>query len=188
MRNDTEPGSPSPQWGYVLRSTGRYGSVTSHLVVYPPDTTDEARRWAHAARYAPPLGAAATTVGWLALLAAGAPPEVALLGVAAAVGAAWAAIGVLAAPVRRRSVAVWSCTSAIASDAAQDLTEMHILRLSATMKDAATARIRGELSPREFHDVWVQAYAEAAVLAEHLRDGAGPLRSAHVASPGVRGS
>lgn len=137
----------APRWGYVSRTAGRYGIVSSRLVVYPPDAPEGRRLFADLSHRFTPLAVIGGVLAWAALCGLGATPELAALAVLLVAVPVAIFLAVKAAPVRRRAVAISSCCSALRPDAIQG---------------AGSALLSGIIREDAFDRVWRAVYAEVA--------------------------
>ena len=150
----------APRWGYVSRTAGRYGIVSSRLVVYPPDAPEERRLFADLSHRFTPLAVIGGVLAWAALCGLGATPELAVLAVLLVVVPVAVVLAVKAAPVRRRTVAVSSCCSALRPDAADLACSERLEMLAATIQGASSALRSGVVREDAFDRVWRAVYAE----------------------------
>ncbi|MDR6867054.1 hypothetical protein J2Y69_001653 [Microbacterium resistens] len=130
---------PLPRWGYVSRTAGRYGTVSSRLVVYPPGATDEQRFAADLAHRYAPIAVMGGVLGWAILSGLGWSPEGAAVLMALATIPAGVFLAVRAAPVRRRTMALATCCFA-ARPQDRDLAELNRFEaLAGAIEGAADA-------------------------------------------------
>jgi len=152
------------RWGHISRSTGRYGSVTTHLVVYPPDSFDRERLWADASRTLTPLGIGGAVIAAIVLLGTGASPELTLLSIAGLFVIGWVVLSSRTIGVRRKSASIWVCTSAISPDHDRSRAQTHLEALAETMTEAASARRAGTITADQYTRAWRNVFGEVTLL------------------------
>ncbi|WP_424937032.1 MULTISPECIES: DUF6611 family protein [Bacteria] len=152
----------APRWGYVSRTAGRYGIVSSRLVVYPPDAPEGRRLFADLSHRFTPLAVIGGVLAWAALCGLGATPELAALAVLLVAVPVAIFLAVKAAPVRRRAVAISSCCSALRPDAEDLACSERLEVLAAAIQGAGSALLSGIIREDAFDRVWRAVYAEVA--------------------------
>lgn len=189
----------APRWGYVSRTAGRYGIVSSRLVVYPPDAPEERRLFADLSHRFTPLAVIGGVLAWAALCGLGATPELAALAVLLVAVPVAVVLAVKAAPVRRRTVTVSSCCSALRPDADDLVCSERLEALAATLQGAESALRSGVIREDAFDRVWRAVYAEAVAQSsgegprpvtpgqQHPRGDHGSARRGRVHGTGRRG-
>lgn len=148
-------------WGFVQVSYARHW-VCHRLVVYPPGTTSEQRRWMRVRRMLP----AVLTIAVLGSLYAGALSG---LGAVGAVGLAVAVGGTLAIVVGARTSRVHHGMRAVEAwsgdlpDATSASLRAEICRISGELRDADDALRSGAIDPATHEMIWARCYAEVPV-------------------------
>lgn len=149
------------QWGYLQQAVARHGVVTSRLVVYPPDTSDSERLWAHRFYGFAPIALGGGTLSWLLLIALGVSPEmsaVALVGLFAPVGIyLWRR----ARPVRGRGISLWSNRLGLWPQPDDERREEMLTTFSSVMQTACDDLRRGQITRITFERIWVSVYTDA---------------------------
>ncbi|WP_435742595.1 DUF6611 family protein [Microbacterium sp. PMB16] len=160
-----------PRWGHISRTVSHYGTVTSVLAVYPPDSTAVERRLAEVNRFFAPLALSGGVVAWIGLCAAGIPPLVAALLLAAVLFPVGVSVSRRAHDIRQRTVTLASSRSGLHEESAQERSQQRRLdTIAEALQDASFACRHGVISRAEFDRAWRAAYAHAGdTIAEPSR-------------------
>ena len=153
---------PRPHWGYLSRTVSRYGVVSSRLVIYSPDATVQARRWAGISRSYGAVAGGAALLAWIGLSAVGVLPLVAILLILALVVPVGIVLAQRTRQVRRRAVTVVASCAVLLGDESERDDQRRLDSLAAALQEASSAYRRGELDERGFSRVWRTVYAHAA--------------------------
>lgn len=154
--------SSVPRWGHVSRTVSHYGTVASVLTVYPPDSTSAERRLAEADHLFTPLALGGGVVLWAGLCAAGVPPLLAAVLLAAVLLPVGISLSRRASDIRRRTATLSSSRSGLHEESAEERAQQRRLdTIAEALQDAAFACRHGVISRREFDRAWRAAYAHA---------------------------
>lgn len=153
------------RWGFVTNSEGRYGSLSTRLVIYPPGASRRDRSWAHLARVFPPVAIAVSILVGVALAVCGIPSLWAYGVPAVIMALAWVALAVKSSSLRRRSVEVLAWTSAISPDAA-DFDDRERIETFVRSLAAAERALNDRGIDRAVYDnIWTAVYETARAAA-----------------------
>ncbi len=149
------------RWGYVSTSTGRYGSESIHLSLYPPESSRVLRRCAHLTRTWPRftvVGTAVTApsaviIADISLIVAGAGPLILLMFV-------WVALTRISAPVTGHTAFISARRSGIGSDIEDDFRYSFVRGLFIELHMVEQQLESGEISWDEYQQVWSTTFAE----------------------------
>ncbi|WP_335622609.1 DUF6611 family protein [Microbacterium aurantiacum] len=150
----------SQRWGHLSQSTGRYGSVTTHLLVHAPGSTSEKRPPADSPYTITPVGISGSVfVAVVVLFSIGLPFELALLALAGVFVIGGGLISSRTIALRRRSASAWAWASAISPRDRQSYLQIRLTDLAETMAEATRARRQGMISEREYLRTWHDVFA-----------------------------
>jgi len=152
---------PRPHWGHLSRSVSRYGVVSSELVVYSPDAAERDRRWAELSRVFGTVVAGGALLAWIGFAAAGVPPLIALLAIAAVAIPAGIVLARSTRAVRHEAARVASCTSGLQPDTADREAQRRLDALADAMQQASEEYRSGAMDPERFLQVWRATYVHA---------------------------
>ena len=149
------------RWGYSTSSTGRYGSRSLYLHVYPPDTPRILRRCAHLSRIWIPVSTVGTvataplvaTIVEMSLLTASAGPAALLL-------LAWIALQRVAAPLNKQLMTTSAHKSTINPNLDDELRFDQVHIVLDRLRQAERQMDAGEISHHEYRARWSSAFAE----------------------------
>ncbi|GAA4480214.1 DUF6611 family protein [Microbacterium panaciterrae] len=156
---------PRPHWGYLSRSVGRYGVVSSVLVIYSPDASEHDRRRADLSRVYPPIAGGTALIAWIGLSAAGLPLLPSALVLAVLVIPLGILLAVRSGPTRHAAATVWSCTPLLGEDDEQASGRRRLDALADTIQAASLAYRRREIDPDRFERIWRSVHLHAMASA-----------------------
>lgn len=151
------------RWGYLQQSVARQGVVTSRLVVYPSDSSDDDRSWAHRFHGFAPVALGGGTLFWLALIVLGLSPESSAIALAGLIVPVGMYLWWRARPVRRHTVVVWSSRLSLWPHPDDERREDVLTTLSTVMQSACDDLRRGVITRQTFDRTWVGVHMEAAL-------------------------
>ncbi len=160
----TAHGRPSPNhhWGYLDTTYGRYGSITTHLVVYPPGSRAVERRVANAVRMATPILLVVAVSAWTVMLGVGLDPWMSfVVVVAVSVGAAMVSARITSR-VRRASAAAWTWRSALSPVEGDALLEARLIEIAGLLEASAERLDACQIGRDQHMRAWCEAFDEVS--------------------------
>jgi len=153
-----------PRWGRITRTSGRYGSSETQVVVYPPGSSSADRFWADAEHAVSPIITGAGIVAAVVLLGAGVPTGPAVLIPLALVSGGRIALRMRTADLRRRSAVLLVCRSELCPGHGDAELQSRVEELAERVGEAARACMDDPSCADAFDRSWREVFAEISAL------------------------